>query len=236
MKKIVCILLVCSLLIGTNCFAFADSDLEEKLKDFSAEAKQYSPMDNSKALMDRSSFPTTRDRVTLTDSSIVIRTADGLYISYTYPHENVLCLSQDIQQQAFLYLLFYSNNMSATASEFVEEDMHLNIYDTSTGTDIFLYACQSPLSAIVQNLIYLTDDDVMIVGQIVADAYFPDAASVTAGMIGNNLWFFADYESGGAMITFVNGIEVACTFEYVDSSGPVVGLTLLDNLTLAAAA
>ena len=64
---------------------------------------------------------------------------------------------------------------------------------------------------------------------------FEGANSVTAGMIGNNLWFFGDYGTAGIMLTFVNGIQIACIFRYVDDSGPVTGLTLLDSLSVSAA-
>ena len=62
---------------------------------------------------------------------------------------------------------------------------------------------------------------------------FDEADSITAGMIGNNLWFFADYGTMGVMVTFVNGIQVTCIFRYADDSGPITGLTLLDGLSVS---
>ena len=138
------------------------------------------------------------------------------------------------QQQALLYPLFYSGNVTAKANEFVENGMHLNIYDPESETDIYLYTEESLVASIVPNLSAMSEDDVEVVQYYLKDSFFDGANSVTAGMIGNNLWIFGDYGTAGLMVTFVNGIQVECFFRYVDASGPITGLTLLDGLSVEA--
>ena len=176
----------------------------------------------------------TTDEVTITDESVLILTEDGLAICYERPSERVITLTQDLDQQALLYLLFYSQNVSAKAAEYIEKGMHLNIFDLDTETDIYLYTEETLLSSIVPNLSAMSEDDVTVIMNYLKNTEFADTNSVTAGMIGNNLWIFADYGTAGVMITFVNGIQVGLVFGYVDDSGPIPGLTLLDGLSVTA--
>ena len=233
MKKLFCLLLACMMLLSLSAFASADTDLETALADVDLEAPEFSPAE--KTVLDRASLSGTTDVVTLSDTGIEVKTEDGLRISYTYPNEDVVGLSQDLMQQSFLYLLFFSDNMSSVANEFVEDGMHLNIYDFQSGMDIYLYAGTCTLSALVPDLNALSESDVLVIENLLATNYFEDAVSISTGMVGSNLWIFADYGNGGYVVTYVNGVEVFCSFAYVDSTGPVQALTLLENLSISAA-
>ncbi len=234
MKKVLCMILAFAMLLSVSVFASADSELETALADVTVEAPLVPDMED-KTVADRAEIAVTTDKVTLTDSSIIVKTEDGLYISYQYPNNNVIALSQDLAQQSYLYLVCYSANMTQTCANFIEQGMHLNIFDIESGTDVYFYTAPTTLSMIVQNLTSLTEADVLVVEQLVKDNYFPDASSVTTGMIGNNLWYFADYESAGMLVTFVNGVEILGVFQYQSDDGAKEGLSLLDSLTIAAA-
>lgn len=175
----------------------------------------------------------TADEVTITDAGVLILTEDGLAISYEPPTENVVAVTQDLDQQTLLYLLLYSSNLKAKAEEYIEDGIHLNIYDFDSGTDIFLYTEETVLSMLVPNLTAMSEDDVAVIQNFLKNNEFEGADSITAGMIGNNLWFFADYGTMGAMVTFVNGMQVDCIFRYADDGGPITGLTLLDGLSVS---
>ena len=185
------------------------------------------------ASADDSTAVRTTDQVTVTDAGVLILTEDGLAISYACPTENVAAVTQDLDQQTLLYLLLYSSGLMAKAAKYVEDGIHLNIYDFDSGTDIYLYTEETVLSMLVPNLTAMSEDDVDVIQNYLKNNEFDEADSITAGMIGNNLWFFADYGTMGAMVTFVNGIQVACIFRYADDSGPITGLTLLDGLSVS---
>ena len=207
MKRGLSILLAALLLLSFQAFAFADIG----------------------------TAVTTTDEVTLTDTGVLVLTEDGLLIAYERPTDNVVVLTQDLDQQTLLYLLLFSSNLRAKAAEFIEQGIHMDIYDFDSGTDIFIYTEETLMSMLVPNLTAMSEDDVAVIQNYLKKTEFEGANSVTAGMIGNNLWFFGDYGTAGIMLTFVNGIQIACIFRYVDDSGPVTGLTLLDSLSVSAA-
>ena len=207
MKRVLSVLLAAVLLLSFQAFAFADIGT---------------------AVM-------TTDEVTLTDTGVLVLTEDGLLIAYERPTDNVVVLTQDLDQQTLLYLLLFSSNLRAKAAEFIEQGIHLDIYDFDSGTDIFIYTEETLMSMLVPNLTAMSEDDVAVIQNYLKKTEFEGANSVTADMIGNNLWFFGDYGTAGIMLTFVNGIQIACIFRYVDDSGPVTGLTLLDSLSVSAA-
>ena len=207
MKRVLSVLLAAVLLLSFQAFAFADIGT---------------------AVM-------TTDEVTLTDTGVLVLTEDGLLIAYERPTDNVVVLTQDLDQQTLLYLLLFSSNLRAKAAEFIEQGIHMDIYDFDSGTDIFIYTEETLMSMLVPNLTAMSEDDVAVIQNYLKNTEFEGANSVTAGMIGNNLWFFGDYGTAGIMLTFVNGIQIACIFRYVDDSGPVTGLTLLDSLNVSAA-
>lgn len=207
MKRVLSVLLAAVLLLSFQAFAFADIGT---------------------AVM-------TTDEVTLTDTGVLVLTEDGLLIAYERPTDNVVVLTQDLDQQTLLYLLLFSSNLRAKAAEFIEQGIHMDIYDFDSGTDIFIYTEETLMSMLVPNLTAMSEDDVAVIQNYLKKTEFEGANSVTAGMIGNNLWFFGDYGTAGIMLTFVNGIQIACIFRYVDDSGPVTGLTLLDSLNVSAA-
>ena len=207
MKRVLSVLLAAVLLLSFQAFAFADIGT---------------------AVM-------TTDEVTLTDTGVLVLTEDGLLIAYERPTDNVVVLTQDLDQQTLLYLLLFSSNLRAKAAEFIEQGIHMDIYDFDSGTDIFIYTEETLMSMLVSNLTAMSEDDVAVIQNYLKKTEFEGANSVTAGMIGNNLWFFGDYGTAGIMLTFVNGIQIACIFRYVDDSGPVTGLTLLDSLSVSAA-
>ena len=207
MKRVLSVLLAAVLLLSFQAFAFADIGT---------------------AVM-------TTDEVTLTDTGVLVLTEDGLLIVYERPTDNVVVLTQDLDQQTLLYLLLFSSNLRAKAAEFIEQGIHMDIYDFDSGTDIFIYTEETLMSMLVPNLTAMSEDDVAVIQNYLKKTEFEGANSVTAGMIGNNLWFFGDYGTAGIMLTFVNGIQIACIFRYVDDSGPVTGLTLLDSLSVSAA-
>ncbi len=234
MKKLFCLLLACAMLLSLNAFASADDvDLKSALADLEIEAPEFE--EPEKAVLDRAALAQTTDKVVVTDMGVKVTTTEGVCLSYTYPNENVLCITQDLEQQSWLYMCFYSNNMNSVASDFIADGMHLNVFDLETETDIYIYSAASDLAKVVPNLSVLSDDDVLVVQDAMQKYYFADANSVSVGTVGRNLWFFADYGSGGYLLTFVNGCEVLCSFAYVDSTGPVPALTLLDNLSVTAA-
>ncbi len=185
------------------------------------------------ASADESTAVRTTDEVTVTDAGVLILTEDGLAISYACPTENVAAVTQDLDQQTLLYLLLYSSGLKAKAAKYIEDGIHLNIYDFDSGTDIYLYTEETVLSMLVPNLTAMSEDDVAVIQNYLKNNEFDEADSITAGMIGNNLWFFADYGTMGVMVTFVNGIQVTCIFRYADDSGPITGLTLLDGLSVS---
>ena len=205
MKRVLSVLLAAVLLLSFQAFAFADIGT---------------------AVM-------TTDEVTLTDTGVLVLTEDGLLIAYERPTDNVVVLTQDLDQQTLLYLLLYSSGLKAKAAKYIEDGIHLNIYDFDSGTDIYLYTEETVLSMLVPNLTAMSEDDVAVIQNYLKNNEFDEADSITAGMIGNNLWFFADYGTMGAMVTFVNGIQVTCIFRYADDSGPITGLTLLDGLSVS---
>ena len=207
MKRGLSILLAALLLLSFQAFAFADIG----------------------------TAVTTTDEVTLTDTGVLVLTEDGLLVAYERPTDNVVVLTQDLDQQTLLYLLLFSSNLRAKAAEFIEQGIHMDIYDFDSGTDIFIYTEETLMSMLVPNLTAMSEDDVAVIQNYLKKTEFEGANSVTAGMIGNNLWFFGDYGTAGIMLTFVNGIQIACIFRYVDDSGPVTGLTLLDSLSVSAA-
>ena len=207
MKRVLSVLLAAVLLLSFQAFAFADIGT---------------------AVM-------TTDEVTLTDTGVLVLTEDGLLVAYERPTDNVVVLTQDLDQQTLLYLLLFSSNLRAKAAEFIEQGIHMDIYDFDSGTDIFIYTEETLMSMLVPNLTAMSEDDVAVIQNYLKKTEFEGANSVTAGMIGNNLWFFGDYGTAGIMLTFVNSIQIACIFRYVDDSGPVTGLTLLDSLSVSAA-
>lgn len=206
MKRGLSILLAAILLLGFQAFASADYDTAVR----------------------------TTDEVTITDTGVLVLTEDGLAISYERPTENVAAVTQDLEQQTLAYLLLYSSNVRAKAAEYIEQGIHLDIYDFDTGTDIFVYTEETLLSMLVPNLNAMSEDDVDVIMNYLKNNDLQGADSITAGMIGSNLWLFADYGTAAIMVTFVNGIQVACIFRYADDSGPITGLTLLDGLSVSA--
>ena len=234
MKKVLSVLTAALMLLSCCVFASAENSLENRLEETGTEPAKAFLLQPPKQMQERDLEQQTTDKVSLTSESAMIETEDGLRISYIFPSEHIVCLTQDLQQQALLYLLFYSGNVTAKANEFVENGMHLNIYDLESETDIYLYTEESLVASIVPNLSAMSEDDVEVVQYYLKDSFFDGANSVTAGMIGNNLWIFGDYGTAGLMVTFVNGIQVECFFRYVDASGPITGLTLLDGLSVEA--
>ena len=235
MKKIISVILACLMVMGAGTVAFAEDSLESQLAGVSVKPAVVDFDSNEKSVMDRADLTSSTDIVTLTESSVTVETADGLMISYEYPNQYVFCLTQDLEQQAYLYMIFYTNNMVEQASNFVKKGMHLNIYDFDSGADIYLYTDSSLFASIIQNLNALSEEDVAVVEGLIAQEYFPSAKSVTSGMVGENLWIFADMGTGGVLLTFVNGCEVSVIFKYTDDSGPLTALSLLETLSITAA-
>ena len=216
MKRVLSVFLAAVLLLGCRAFAADDFSAGEDRIENSVETGK------------------TTDEVTILEDSVRILTEDGLSISYVRPTQNVVTLTQDLEQQTLLYLLFYSNNLRAKAAEYIEEGMHLNVYDLDSDTDIYIYTEATLLSSLAPNLTAMSEDDVVVIQNYLKNNDLAGANSVTAGMIGSNLWIFADYGTAAIMLTFVNGIQIDCIFRYVDDSGPIPGLTLLDGLTVTA--
>ena len=233
MKKSLCLFLACVLLLASAPFARAESELETQLAALDLQMPPVGVHTKEKGVRARSALCTTTDVVTLTDSAVRVETEEGLRFDYDCPSENVVCLTQDLDQQALLYLYSYSENITSVAEGFVLDGMHLNIYDYATGTDIYIYTEVSALSEKLRNIAFYSESDVLVVQRALTDNYFTGAKSVSTGTVGNGLWFFADYESAGVLLTFVNGQEVLCSFSYADGSGPVTAITLLENLTIS---
>lgn len=234
MKKVLCFVLSCALLLSVTLFASADSDLEAALAGVEIVPPSFDFSLGEKSAMDRATFAVTSDVVSFSDADVSIQTESGINIRFQYPNEYVLAMTQDLVQQAYLYIQMYQNAPDVVAS-FVEEGMHLNIFDQVTGADIFLYAEASPLAGAIQDLDAHSEANITLVQDMLTQYYFGDASSVSVGTVGGNLWFFADYGFYGVMLTFVNGVEVDCMFKYVDSDqGPVTELTLLNSLTISA--
>ena len=233
MKKCLCLLLACVLLLGAAPFARAESELEQQLAALDMRMPPIGAHAASKAVRERGALCATTDVVTLSGSSVQVETEEGLRLAFACPSENVVCLTQDLEQQALLYLYTFSENIVSVAEGFILDGMHLNIFDQETGTDIYVYTEVSPLSERLQNIAFYSDSDVLVIQQALRDNYFMGAENVSTGTVGNSLWFFADYGSDGVLLTFVNGSEVICAFHYADESGPVPAITLLENLTLS---
>ena len=139
------------------------------------------------ASADDSTAVRTTDEVTVTDAGVLILTEDGLAISYACPTENVAAVTQDLDQQTLLYLLLYSSGLKAKAAKYIEDGIHLNIYDFDSGTDIYLYTEETVLSMLVPNLTAMSEDDVAVIQNYLKNNEFDEADSITAGMIGNNI-------------------------------------------------
>ena len=172
------------------------------------------------ASADDSTAVRTTDEVTVTDAGVLILTEDGLAISYACPTENVAAVTQDLDQQTLLYLLLYSSGLKAKAAKYIEDGIHLNIYDFDSGTDIYLYTEETVLSMLVPNLTAMSEDDVAVIQNYLKNNEFDEADSITAGM--------SAPPARGSAATRQGRI-----FRYADDSGPITGLTLLDGLSVS---
>ena len=77
------------------------------------------------------------DQVEITNRTVAVLTGEGLGIAYRIPSGGIYVLTQDYLQQADTYALIYNNPLGAAAN-FIQNGMHLNIYEPSTGVDIYL--------------------------------------------------------------------------------------------------
>ena len=238
MKKLLCLAL--SLVLSVCCFsAFAETEVPETEKinmvvvtpdgssDFSeiinklgtdtitaperpAEIDSFSKGATAGGDEDVSKAVTV-DTVTITGNSYTIQVPGVMTFHYTAP-SNVLVLTQDVVQQSALYASLYQNPKEM-ADTFINNYMHLNLYDTNTGADLYLFLYQSDIANVYRNSNNLTVDEAeyLIKYFFTLDSYFGKCSEATFGYAGGNVWLIGDATSTLQkvfFVAFVNGYEV----------------------------
>lgn len=175
------------------------------------------------------------DVVEIDGNQYAVVTGENIGIAYEAP-EGVYVLTQDYVRQADLFDRFYNDPLSA-ASSFVENGMHMNIYDSENKVDIFIYISTADWASLYPDAADLDDDEVELL-----DAYFRRngldvAQDYTFGKAGNNCYFFyncLDADQDVWMMTSVGGYQIRVVYDVKTMDQVVRGLELLEGLTIAA--
>ena len=153
----------------------------------------------------------TGDSVFISGNSYTVMLPGALTFHYTAP-SNVLVLTQDIIQQSSLYSNLYQNPKQICDS-FIQEGMHLNLYDINTKTDMYFYVYCSSLANVYSNANNLTEQEAVYIINYLGtmDDYFRPCTEAIYGYAGGNVWLIGDARSTVQKLflcTFVNGLEV----------------------------
>ncbi len=176
------------------------------------------------------------DQVEITNRTVAVLTGEGLGIAYRIPSGGIYVLTQDYLQQADTYALIYNNPLGAAAN-FIQNGMHLNIYEPSTGVDIYLEIFPSAVSSMFPDASRLTNSEIETVMMYFLRNGFDVADRAVFGSAGANQYFFFDctgYDNMVYMYTMVGGYTVRIMYGATDSFMISRGLQLLDGLTIVA--
>lgn len=187
--------------LGTDTITAPERPAE--VDSFSKDASAGGDEDVSKAV--------TADTVTINGNSYTVQLPGVMTFHYTAP-SNVLVLTQDVAQQSALFASLYQNPKQA-ADNFINNSMHLNLYDTNTGADLFLFVYRTDVASVYTNSNNLTVDEAeyLIKYFFSLDSYFGKCPEATYGYAGGNVWLIGDATSTLQkvfFVAFVNGFEV----------------------------
>ena len=252
MKKFLVILAVLAMMLNLTVAAMAEggeSALDVKLadvinQDAAGEAVEgaagvadgYEVIDAPKSGMERAGGAS--DSVVINGNNYSVITPHGIEILYNVPSgRNVFCLTQDYVAQHELYEAFY-NSPIATVQNFIESDMHFNIFDADSGVDIYIYIGEANWAALYPNSTQMTASDADDLLELMRQglSVFGSALDTQVGWLGGNVYFYANCYNNGAvhLLTAVNGYEVYVRYNANTNDAVDVGLDLLANLTIRA--
>ena len=229
MKKLICMLLIAALCcavvpaLAEEIGALGDVtvtpsaekglglDVENEAPERNAETDLIAKSDDIKAAEDDATRAGAGDTVTISGNQYTVITPYNVTFSYTAP-AGTYVLTQDYVQQASLFAQFYSDPQAAY-NNFVQNKVHLNMYDPATRTDVYLRVCDTPLAQQFPNANALTAEQATAIVEFMftRPEYFQNCTEAVFGWAGGNVWFVGDARTTTGEIvlsTFVNGHEV----------------------------
>ena len=172
--------------------------------------------------------------MTLDEESVTVVTLEGLQISFTYPSEgNIFVLTQDYLSQASLYMALYGNNAMEVANRFIENGMHLNIFDYDNSLDLYLYVESASWATLFPNSSALSTEEAEYLMAYMKENGFSIADQAMFGTVGGNAYFFFDCTSQNGMtilLTSVGGYSIWIRYNTASTSDVTRGLELLKTL------
>ena len=153
----------------------------------------------------------TKDTVVINGNTYTVMLGNAMTFHYVAP-SNVIVLTQDLAQQSALYAQIYKNPKQVVDS-FIQEGMHLNLFDKNTNADAYFYVYASDTAKVFPNANVLTEEEAVYIIKYFfsLDDYFGHCKEATYGYAGGNVWLIGDARSTVERIflcTFVNGLEV----------------------------
>ena len=250
-KHLICLLLVAALCLGACAFAEeAIKSLPEQLSGEAGEARSFSVDeapervggdDEAKQITDalpqaEADKAISTDLVLITNNDYMVMIPGGLTFRYRAPG-NVYVLTQDLNQQSALFAACYASPQEA-ADHFINTNMHCNIYDDSTGLDIYLRVYITSLGISVGNAGALTNEEAMRIADsmLSSDEYMRNCTDVSYGWAGGNMWFVGDRRSVDntvVLCTFVGGQEIFSTVRATTDADYNRIVDLLEYLTIS---
>lgn len=179
---------------------------------------------------------TLSDMVEISENGYAVITGEGLGVAYVLPSDLVYVLTQDYLHQADVYARFYEDPLSI-ASGFIQNGMHLNVYDPINDVDLYVYITPSDWAALYPNTDNLSDNDVEFL-----QAYFnrnggSGARNTVYGGAGGNKWFFFDFSNTNGLVYLmgsVSGYQIKVEYSAKTDAQVSRGLELLEGLTITA--
>lgn len=112
-----------------------------------------------------------------------------------------VCITQDIFQQLDVYFSLYKD-VSVALQDYIENGVHLNLFDLLTGLDVYVYVEDDPLSALVGDLAAVPEAYAQRVFAYMAQNWFDDA-QYDVRNIGSRPYAVVDLREDHGYITYI---------------------------------
>ena len=175
------------------------------------------------------------DMVEINGNQYAILTGGFLGIAYTAPSDYVYVLTQDYLHQTELYEAFYSDPLEMALS-FVDNEIHLNIYDAVSGTDIYLREIESELTQYFPDVDEMTEMEIQFVQEYFLSAGFTLEDDPAFKKVGGNQYFVfdcSDTEQTVYMYTFENGHMIYIWYNASTPEQVAGGAEVLESLYIS---
>ncbi|MBR3928579.1 MAG: hypothetical protein IKJ65_06195 [Clostridia bacterium] len=226
MKKIVAILLMVVLSMAfTGMAEKIDFAAEKNAVDFAEKSVKAGAEDDA----------TQTDMVQINGNQYAILTSDFVGISYVSPSNYVFVLTQDYLHQAEIFDAFYNDGLKA-ALNFIDQGIHLNVYDADTGLDIYVQVIESGLGEYFPDAENLSEAEIQYVHEYFRGAGFTDEETPTFKKVGGNHYFFfdlSDTDQRVYMYTMKGGKVICIQYNAVTAELVERGVELLESLTVS---